>query len=312
MKAKIPKLIGPLLALVMVALALRLLYGEMGNHSWSEVVQGFRSIPRSALALAVGLTAVNYALLPGYDLLATRFLGQRLPSRRIALVGVIGSAATHNLGTFFGGTAVRYRLYSSWGLSAREIVKIIGVAGLTFWLGLAALASVVFLVSPLPAPPGWRLPVATVRPVGAMLLASTLGYLMWSAVGQTAWQWRGWELKPPRLTFSLAQVCLGAIDTVVAASVLYVLLPAEAAPSFLHFLAVYLLAIVAIALTQAPGGLGVFEATVLMLLAPPSAVVVAGPLLAFRAIYYLLPMTAAAALFATTEAAALRRAAKPS
>jgi uncharacterized membrane protein YbhN (UPF0104 family) len=309
MKEKILKLVGPLLTLVMVSLALRLLYGELGQHPWSEVVQSFHAIPRAALALAVGLTALNYALLPGYDFLATRFLGQRLPSSRIALVGVIGYAATHNFGTFFGGTPVRYRLYSAWGLSAGEIVKVIGVAGMTFWLGLAALASVVFLVSPLPVPAGLHLPVATVRPVGAVLLAPTLGYLMWSAGGQTALQWKGWELKPPRLTFSLAQIGMGAIDTVVAASVLYVLLPSGAAPSFLHFLAVYLLAIVAIAFTQAPGGLGGFEATVLVLLAPPSAVAVAGPLLAFRAIYYLLPMAAAAALFASREVATMRRAA---
>jgi uncharacterized membrane protein YbhN (UPF0104 family) len=306
MGAKLRMLLGPLLALVMLTLALRLLHHELGHHPWSEIVQSFRAIPRTALALAVGLTALNYVLLPGYDLLATRFLGQRLPSSRIALVGVIGYAATHNFGTFFGGTPIRYRLYSAWGLTAGEIVKVIGVAGLTFWIGLAALASVVFLVSPLPVPTGLHFPMATVRPLGVVLLVPTLGYLLWSAAGRTALQWKGWELKPPRLRFSLAQIGMGALDTVVAASVLYVLLPVGAAPSFLYFLSVYLLAIVAIAFTQVPGGLGVFEASVLVLLAPPSAVAVAGPLLAFRAIYYLLPMTAAAALFATTEAVALR------
>jgi hypothetical protein len=35
----------------------------------------------------------------------------------------------------FTGGAVRYRIYSAWGLDAVEVAKLCFIAGLTFWLG---------------------------------------------------------------------------------------------------------------------------------------------------------------------------------
>lgn len=307
MKDKLRALAGPLLALAMLTLALYLLHRELAHHHWSEMVSSFRSIPSSRLVWALGLTSVSYVVLPGYDLLATRFLRRPLPLGRVALVGVIGYAATHNFGTLLGGTPVRYRLYSAWGFSAVEIAKLIVVAGIAFWMGLCALTGVVFLLRPLPAPPALHLPFATVRPLSAVLLALTLGYVAWSAMPRASRTEKSWTLRPPGVGFALAQIGVGALDLVVASSVLYVLLPAKIAPAFPHFLGVYLLAIFLVASTQVPGGIGVFEATVLALLGSNDKVAVVGPLLAFRVIYYLLPMAAAAVLLGTVEAAALRR-----
>ena len=56
-----------------------------------------------------------------------------------ALAGFTSYSVGHNLGaSVFTGSAVRYRIYSAHGLDAIDVAKVCFVAGLTFWLGNAA------------------------------------------------------------------------------------------------------------------------------------------------------------------------------
>ena len=83
--------------------------------------------------------AGGYFTLTFYDLFALRTIGRRdVPYRVAALAGFTSYSVGHNVGaSVFTGGAVRYRIYSAWGLSAVEVAKICFVAGLTFWLGNA-------------------------------------------------------------------------------------------------------------------------------------------------------------------------------
>ena len=59
-----------------------------------------------------------------------------MPYRIAALAGFTSYSVGHNVGaSVFTGGAVRYRIYSAWGLDAIEVAKICFIAGLTFWLG---------------------------------------------------------------------------------------------------------------------------------------------------------------------------------
>ena len=59
-----------------------------------------------------------------------------MPYRIAALAGFTSYSVGHNVGaSVFTGGAVRYRIYSAWGLDAVEVAKICFIAGLTFWLG---------------------------------------------------------------------------------------------------------------------------------------------------------------------------------
>src|SRR5438105_13263645 len=93
---------------------------------------------------------------------------------------------------------------------------------------------------------------------------------------------------------AIAQLLVAVVDWVAAGAVLYVLLPPGYHLSFLPVLAVLLRAQFAGILSHVPGGLGVFEAIVVLLLRPyvPAASIV-GSLLAYRAIYYLMPLVIA-------------------
>jgi len=86
-----------------------------------------------------------------------------------------------------------------------------------------------------------------------------------------------------------------------------VLLPASMEVGYFHFLAIYLLALVAGVFSQVPGGLGVLELVILVLLAPSDPPLVVGSLLAFRAIYYLVPLAVGLVVLGVNELALHRR-----
>lgn len=289
-----PRFAVPLFVLAVFGCALWLLDQELKEYHLRDVVASFAQIPTAHLALAGLLTALNYAILVGYDLIATRQIGHRLPLHRVAFASFAGYVSAYNFGSLLGATTVRYRLYSSWGLSTIEIVKLVAMLTVSFWVGLAAFAGVVFLIEPLPIPAALHLPFSTGRPAGFVLLFGVGSYLLLGAVRRRPAKILGWELTPLSTRVSVAQIAVASADLAVAAAVLYVLLPASVIVSYPQFLGVFLLAIVAAIFSNVPGGLGVFELVILSLLAPKDPHWVLGALLAFRGIYYLIPLGIAA------------------
>jgi uncharacterized membrane protein YbhN (UPF0104 family) len=73
--------------------------------------------------------------------------------------------------------------------------------------------------------------------------------------------------------------------------VLYVLLPAHPDVNYFIFFGSYLLAQIAGIISNVPGGLGVFETVLLLLISPPIAAdQLLGALLVYRVVYYFLPL----------------------
>lgn len=298
---------GPLVGLVLFAAALAILHRELAAYRYHDVMAALGALAPARVALALGLTALGYLALTGYDALGLRYLGRRLPYRRTALASFVGYAFSHNIGlSFLGGGAVRFRLYSGWGLSAVEIAKVVGFNVATFWLGFLALTGTMLLAGPLPVVPVASALAAWSRPFGALCLGIVAAYLGWSASGR-ALRLRAWEVAAPRPSVALPQVGVSAIDWMLAASVLYVLLPPTTGLTFAVFLGAYLLAQIAGLASHVPAGLGVFETVMVLCLVPflPGSAVL-GSLVAYRAIYYLLPLMVAGALLGTHEILARR------
>lgn len=136
-----------------------------------------------------------------------------------------------------------------------------------------------------------RLPFSSVRPVGHLFLVTICAYLIWSAIGRQSLRIRQWVLPHLPLPLSLAQVTVTSCDWVLAAAVLYVLLPPTALLSFGSFFGIYLLAQLTGIISSVPGGLGVFETVLILLLSPLIAAdQLLGSLIAYRAIYYFVPL----------------------
>src|SRR5260221_9909738 len=113
--------LGPLAALAAFAVAGWLLYRELHHYDYRDVRRSLAAISGGRIWAALALTVVSYSVLVGYDYLAIRFLAHPLSLGKIALVSFIGHVSSFNFGSVLGGTSVRYRLYSAWGLSAVEI-----------------------------------------------------------------------------------------------------------------------------------------------------------------------------------------------
>ena len=99
------------------------------------------------------------------------------------------------------------------------------------------------------------------------------------------------------------QLVIAATDLLIAATILFVLLPKSDGVTFGYFLTVYLLAVVTVLFTHVPAGAGVLELVVLVLLAPKQPAALLGGILAFRVVYYLLPLALAMILLAGHEVA---------
>jgi phosphatidylglycerol lysyltransferase len=280
----LPVVLIPLLFLA----ALGAIAHEFRQHHPAEIMASLWQLPPAQLLWAAALTVASYALLTLYDWFGLRYAGRRLPYPRVALASFTAYVFSYNVGvSVLGGAAVRYRLYSGWGLSALEIGKVVLFGTLTFWLGMVGVGGVVLL---LPAGvPGLAVGHVWPRLLGAGLLALLAGYVAACWKVRRAVRIRDWELSLPEPRLAFGQLALAAFDMVLAGSVLYALLPAGDVP-FLRFLGVYLAAVAAGLVSHIPGGLGVFESV--MLLGLPTGASnpqVLASLVAYRTIYYLIP-----------------------
>ncbi|MBI3861648.1 MAG: bifunctional lysylphosphatidylglycerol flippase/synthetase MprF [Planctomycetia bacterium] len=290
---RIGKWLGPILVLGVLAGALYLLHHELHKYKYSDVKESLSAIPVWKLAACAGLTTLNYLILIGYDLVGVRSIGHPLPLRRVALASFTGFAMSYNFGALFGGTPVRIRLYSSFGMSAAEIVKMMVAIGTTFWVGVFALAGVMFIVDPMPIPEALHVAISNVRPIGIVLLVLAIAYVCLPLVWKKPLRWGEHEVSIPATPTLLMQLVVSAADLAVAAGSLYVVLPKSMALSYPQFLGVYLLAIVAVVFTHVPGGVGILELIIVTFAATESKQEVLAALLAFRVIYYLIPLALA-------------------
>ncbi len=304
---RILRFAGPLFALAVFALAIWALRHELKDYHYHDVRNALLAIPRWEFVTAVALTALNYVVLLAYDWVSVRYLRLPLGMGKTALASFIGHVSSFNFGAVLGGTPVRYRLYTAFGLSGGDILKLIALSTATFWIGFLALASVMFLWDPLDLPASLHMPFHTSTPIGLVLMAITVFYLGLSTCRVTL-RWRDWEFTLPPLWLSLVQLVIAATDLLIAATVLYVLPPKMPGVTFGYFLAVYLLAVVTVLFTHVPAGAGVLELVLLVLLAPSEPAKMLGSLLAFRVVYYLLPLALAMVLLAGHELAHRRHA----
>src|SRR6202008_735994 len=101
-----PSLVG----LVLFLVALAVLRRELDAVSWRMLTTQALATPGAELALALLLTALNYAALTGYDFIAFAYVGRSLPRWRIAIVSFLAYAIANNVGfAMLSGASVRYR-----------------------------------------------------------------------------------------------------------------------------------------------------------------------------------------------------------
>jgi len=308
MKKRLLHNFGYLISIPLFVLAIGVIHHKLKQYHYQDIVTQLKQISVGVLFLAALLTALDYFVLTGYDALALRYIQHPLKYSKIAVASFIGYVFSHNT-TIIGGSAARYRIYSALGIPAEKIAKLVIFCVLTFWLGFFAISGIVFVFKPQDIPAAFHMPFVSVWPIGVVFLVLVGTYVFLTIFRKNPLKFRGWEVPVPTMPISLGQIVISSLDWALAAAVLYVLLPTAASLTYPKFLAIFLLAQVAGLMSSIPGGLGVFETVILLLLTEygdTSAII--GSLLLYRLIYYILPLGIASVLLASHEVLSKKRA----
>lgn len=293
--------ITPWLSVILFGTAAVIIHHKLRQYHYHDIVAELTKMPAQYVLAAIALTFLDYFILTGYDTLALFYIGHRLPYRKIAVASFVGYVFGHNA-TILGGSAARYRIYSGLGLSAGQVARLILFCSITFWLGFLTLGGFTFVLHPQAIEHGTHLPFKTTWPIGTIFLILLTAYLIVTIVRKQPVTIHDWEIAIPSPALSLCQIVLASIDWAVAGSVLYVLLAKIIQMDYPEFIEIFLLAQITGLISSVPGGLGVFEGVMLLLLsevAPASSLI--GSLLLYRVIYYLLPLGLASIILGIEE-----------
>lgn len=295
---------GPaVFGVVLLAAAIFVVQREFRTLSVAEIRTAMAALPVIALWKAAGFTVLAYLVLAIYDKLGSIYAGRPVSWPKSFLASFCGYSLAHNLGfAAVSGAAVRYRLYSAWGLTPLEIAKVVGFTSLTFGLGGMALGGLVLLVEPEVVPWfGSHLPHWALQAMAVPLWGVVLAYVVLSRFKRHVRLFKH-EIDLPEPRMALMQTVLATVDVAVTAAIFYTLLPPAEGLTFLRFLGIYLASYAAGIAAHVPGGLGIFDGAILLGLQPylPAPEVI-GALLVFRLYYYIIPLFISGTLFVSFE-----------
>ena len=299
--------VGPLTALVVFAAVGLILHHQLAHLHVRSIFAHLHAIPRRQILAALGFTALSYWLLTTYELLALRYLRRVIPYARIVFTSFIAYSFGHALGfAVFTGSAIRFRLYVTAGITAIDVATVTAFCSLSLGLGLCTVLGVSLLVTPehaahiLHLHPNWSVLL------GGLLLCLVAAYALWACLARGTLEIRGWALRAPGAAIALPQLLLSVLDLSLSSAVLWSLLPPTAHVPFITFVGIYAAAVIAGIVSHVPGGVGVFEAMILYTLPNVPADALVGSLLAYRAVYYVVPLVFGTLLFGSKELAAQR------
>ncbi|MDR3111973.1 MAG: phosphatidylglycerol lysyltransferase domain-containing protein [Elusimicrobiota bacterium] len=302
MKRYLKFIIAPLGLLIFV-IAIILLHNQLKNLNYKDIANAFSSIASIKIYAALFLALFYYFLLGCYDVVAFRYVGQKntMKFSDILLSCFISNALGNNTGysMLFGGS-IRYRLYSIHNISMLDVTKVLFFSSATIWLGLLVIGSFVFTFSPAQLDGVLNFNFST-KAIGIFFILILAVYLILCSLHFKKINLFNKTFSFPNLQIAFWQIFLSVSDWLIASVILYILMPSGEF-TYLMLLKVFLAAQLLAIISQVPGGMGVFETTIALLL-PSSASnpAVIGGLLAYRAIFYFFPLSIALLLLCAFE-----------
>lgn len=288
--------------LVLGALVFDSLYALLDHVHYADMVAALQATPRSHLLLAVLATALSYIALTGYDASGLRYAGAHVAPGTVAATSFIAYALgnTVGLGSLTAGS-VRTRLYTAAGVDAARVTEAVAFDAGALGVSTTAFGAVGLLWGAPHIAAITHLPAAMLEVVALLVLGGVVALLALCMRQRHVTLFGRWEIRLPPPGLAARQFAISAADMSAAAAALWVLMPAGAVdlPTFVAF---YALAVTLGVLSQSPGGLGVFEAVILLGCsgqAAPADVLAA--LLIYRVIYFLLPLVVAAGMLGVFE-----------
>ncbi|MEX1083843.1 MAG: UPF0104 family protein, partial [Xanthobacteraceae bacterium] len=268
-----------------------------------EIIVSIRATSLRDIYYAAAFVAAGYFTLTFYDLFALRTIGRHdVPYRIAALAAFTSYSVGHNIGaSVFSAAAVRYRIYSAWGLDAAEVTKLCFIAGLTFWLGNATVLGLGIVYVPEAASAINQFPPWVNRGLAILTLTILYCYIVWVWRSSRVIGFGQWQVRLPGGLLTLLQILIGIVDLSFCTLAMYMLLPNEPHLGFVTLGVIFVSATLLGFASHAPGGIGVFDAAMLIALWQYDKEELLAGLLLFRLLYYIVPFTLSLAILGTRE-----------
>ncbi|KPF93736.1 hypothetical protein IP86_23275 [Rhodopseudomonas sp. AAP120] len=295
--------VGVAISIAVIAAACYVLYHLLRGIDLDKVLEAIRQTEPRSIALAALFVAAGYFTLTFYDLFALRTIGRKeVPYRTAALAAFTSYSIGHNVGaSVFTGGAVRYRIYSAWSLDGIDVAKICFLAGLTFWLGNAAVLGMGIAYHPEAASSIDQLPPWLNRVLAFAILTGLAVYVVWVSIKPRRVGRGSWTVELPGGPLTLLQIGIGIVDLGFCALAMYVLVPDEPNLGFVVVAVIFVSATLLGFASHSPGGLGVFDAAMLVGLWQMDKEGLLAGMLLFRILYYIVPFMLSVIILAIRE-----------
>ena len=299
------KQVGIAASLIIVAFAITTLVRTLKGIDTGVMLVALTEIAPYRIALAALCVVGAFCTLTFYDFFALRTIGRKhVPYRIAALSSFTSYTIGHNIGaTVFTGGAIRFRIYSEYGLSAVDVAKICFLSGLTFWLGNTFVLGIGMAWHPGAASAMDQLPAAINRLVAFGVLSAILAYFVWLSLGEERRELgqNGWKVKLPSAPLTLVQILIGVLDLGFCAMAMYLLMPGDPGIGFMSLAVVFILATLLGFASHAPGSIGVFDAAMLVALPQFGREQLLATLVVFRILYFMIPFGIAISIMGSRE-----------
>src|SRR5947199_7688780 len=299
------KRLGIAASLLIIAFAVTTLIRTLKGVDTSILLVALTGITPHRIALAALCVVGAFCTLTFYDFFALRTIGRNhVPYRIAAMSSFTSYTIGHNIGaTVFTGGAIRFRIYSDYGLTAIDVAKICFLSGLTFWLGNLFVLGIGMAWHPSAASAMDLLPPAMNRLIAIGCLAGIAVYFTWLLTGEKRRELgqNGWKVTLPSAKLTLVQMLIGVVDLGFCALAMYLLMPMEPYIDFVSLAVVFILATLLGFASHAPGSIGVFDVALLVAVLPFGREELLPTPAVFRILYFLIPFGISISIMGTRE-----------
>src|ERR1700728_2291387 len=299
------KRLGIAASLLIITLAITTLVRTLKGVNTGVILVALTDIPPAHIVLAALCVVGAFCTLTFYDFFALRTIGKKhVPYRIAALSSFTSYSIGHNIGaTVFTGGAIRFRIYSDYGLSAVDVAKVCFLSGLTFWLGNTFVLGIGMALHPWAASAMDQLPPAINRLIALRAIAAIVAYFVWLTLGESRRELgqNGWKVMLASAPLTLVHILIGVVDLGFCALAMYLLMPMQPHIDFISLAVVFILATLLGFASHAPGSIGVFDAAMLVALPQFGREQLLATLLVFRVLYFMIPFGLAISIMGTRE-----------
>ncbi len=278
---------------------------ELSSHvKWADVQSDISETSWRVMFYALCWTAVSFFSLSLYDVFAVQSVADgEVPLPVAGMAGASGYAVSNCLGfSYITGTAIRYRIYASLGLDLSRVAGVIATSWVAFWTGLVLVLGLLLTFHPDGISNALPISATVETVIGLGLLGALIAVFVWLSTGGRRLEVLGigFQLPGGKLASCLTLAAIG--DLAGASMVLYVLMPDDLGVGYPYFFTIFIAAIAVGIVSHAPGGIGVFEATLIAGLGASGRSDVIAALLLYRVVYTFLPFAIASLSIAVASA----------